>query len=148
MVGAFVGEDGAIKRGVDDGLGRGGVGLTPDQNKADRPQQNLPPPSGIGAQAAASLLEVTPANVVLSAMRLVPSPKPGDRPLMELRVYESAGQAADVAIRLARPAISAEQTNFLGEAMPHGRDVRISGNEIRFHIEPWKIVTLRVRDHD
>jgi hypothetical protein len=127
------------------GLGRGGVAWTAEQNKPDRPQPDAPSPT---SQTAASLVEVTPANVVLSAMRLVRSAKPGDQPLIELRLYESTGQAADVAIRLARPAVSAEQTNFLGEAMPPGSNVQIAGNEIRFHIEPWKIVTLRVRDHD
>ena len=65
-----------------------------------------------------------------------------------MRLYESTGQAADVIIRLARPAVSAELTNLLGETLPQGSEVRIAGNEIRFHIEPWKIVTLRVRDHD
>jgi alpha-mannosidase len=130
------------------GLGRGGVALSPEQNKPDRPQQDASSQDGIHPQAVASLVEVTPTNIVLSAMRLVRSAKPGERPLIELRLYESTGQAADVAIRLARPAVSAEQTNFLGEPLPHGGKVQITGNELRFHIEPWKIVTVRVRDHD
>jgi len=130
------------------GLGRGGAALTAEQNKPDRPQQDVQPRDGLRPQAVASLVEVTPTNIVLSAMRLVRSAKPGARPLIELRLYETTGQAADVAIRLARPTVFAEQTNFLGEAMPHGSKVQIVGNEIRFHIEPWKIVTLRIRDHD
>ncbi len=130
------------------GLGRGGAAATAEQNRPDRPQQDVQSQNGIHPQAVASLVEVTPGNVVLSAMRLVRSAKPGERPLIEMRLYESTGQAADVAIRLARPAVSAEQTNFLGEAMPHGSKLQIVGNEIRFRIEPWKIVTLRVRDHD
>jgi alpha-mannosidase len=93
-----------------------------------------------------SLVEVTPENVVLSSMRLVPAAKPGDRPLLELRLYETAGRPADVSIRLPRPAISAQPTNFLGEPPAHAATVRISGNEIQFHLEPWKIVTLRVKD--
>ena len=103
-------------------------------------------PNGVRPQAALSLVEVTPANVVLSAMRLVPSAKPGERPLIEMRLYESTGKAADVIIRLARPVVSAEQTNLLGETLPHGSKIEIVGNELRFHIEPWKIVTLRMKD--
>ena len=127
------------------GLGRGGVGSYPDSNKPDRPKQDVVP-DAIRPQAAQSLVEVMPAGVVLSAMRLVPSAKPGERPLVELRLYESTGKAADVIIRLARPAVSATQTNLLGETLPHGSEVRIVGNELRFHIELWKIVTLRVKD--
>ena len=125
------------------GLGRGGVGSYPDSNKPDRPGQEAPLPTGVRPQSAMSLVEVMPANVVLSTMRLVPSAKPGERPLVELRLYESTGKAANVVIRLARPEVSAEQTNFLGEPMPHGSTVEIVGNELRLHVEPWKIVTLR-----
>lgn len=130
------------------GLGRGGAVPAAARNKPDRPQQDAPSPNAIRPQAVASLVEVTPANVVLSAMRLVHPSKPGERPQIELRLYESTGHAAEVAIRLARSAVSAEQTNFLGEAMPHGSKVQIVGNEIRFHVEPWKIVNVRLRDRD
>lgn len=127
------------------GLGRGGVSSIPEMNKSERPQPDAPLPAGIRSQSDASLLEVTPANVVLSSMRLVRTGKPGDRPHIELRLYETAGQAADVTVRLARPAVSAEPTNFLGETLPHSSDVKISGNDVRFHLEPWKIVTLRIQ---
>jgi alpha-mannosidase len=127
------------------GLGRGGVASIPISNKPDRPKQDAPPSNVVRPQTAASLVEVTPANVILSAMRLVPSVKPAEKPLVELRLYESAGKPADVVIRLAHPAASAEQTNFLGEPIPNAGKVEITNNELRFHIEPWKIVTLRVK---
>lgn len=101
----------------------------------------------IRPQTDASLVEVTPANVVLSSMQLVSTGKPGEKPLIELRLYETAGQAADVTIRLLCPAVSVAQTNFLGEAIPHGSEIKISDHSIRFHLEPWKIVNLRVKDH-
>jgi len=79
-------------------------------------------------------------------MRLVRPAKPGDRPAMELRLYETAGKPADVVIRLARPAVSAEPTNLLGEVLPQAAKPQIEGNAVRFHIDPWKIVNLRIRD--
>jgi alpha-mannosidase len=128
------------------GLGRGGESLYKELNKADRPQQDVLPPDAVHPQPSMSLVEVTPDNVALSAMRLVPPAKPGDRPTLELRLYETAGRPADVVIRLARPAVSAELTNLLGEPMPQAGKVQIDGNEVRFHIEPWKIANLRIRD--
>jgi hypothetical protein len=38
-----------------------------------------------------------------------------------------------------------EVTNFLGEPIPHAGKIEIAGNEMRFHVEPWKIVTLWVK---
>jgi alpha-mannosidase len=128
------------------GLGRGGESLLAELNKPDRPLTDGPLPEGIRPQADFSLVGVTPANVVLSSMRLVPSAKRGERAEVEMRLYVTAGQAADASIRLPRPAISAAQTNFLGEAMPLESGVQIEGNDIRFHLEPWKIITLRIRD--
>jgi len=91
---------------------------------------------------AGSLIEVTPANVVLSAMRLVEGP---DRQAAEweLRLYETTGQSADVALRLARPVQSVRETNFLGEPKAEAGKIDVSGRQIRFPLKPWKIVTLR-----
>lgn len=128
------------------GLGRSGASLMVELNKPDRPQRDGAAPVAIGAEGSASLVEVLPANVVLSSLRLVHSGKPGGASEYELRLYETAGRASDVVIRLARPVATAERTNFLGEAAGESGGVQIAGNELRLHVEPWKIVTLRIKD--
>ena len=57
------------------GLGRGGVGSLPIQKSPTGPSKTFAP-DAIRPQAAQSLVEVTPAGVVLSAMRLVRRPSP------------------------------------------------------------------------
>jgi alpha-mannosidase len=88
------------------------------------------------------LIEVRPANVVLSAMRLV-EPADGKTSQWELRVYETTGQATDVIVRLARPVCGIQQTNLLGEPTTEVGTIDVRGREIRLHMEPWKIVTAR-----
>jgi len=126
------------------GLGRGAVIAAPEYKNPDRPFADTPLPKDLQCGPATSLVEVSPANVVLSTMRLLPPVKAGDPSPMELRLYETAGKATDVVIRLHRPATTVVETNFLGEPIPNAGKVEIVGNELRFHIEPWKIVTLRV----
>ena len=128
------------------GLERGGAPPLPEIDKPDRPGQDAPLPEGLRPHAAESLVEVSPANVVLSAMRLVRPDKPGDTPPVELRLYESTGEAADVVIRLHRPVASAVETNFLGETISNAERPKVVGNEVRFRLEPWKIITLRLSE--
>jgi hypothetical protein len=64
-----------------------------------------------------------------------------------MHLYESTGHTADVVIHLHRPAASAVETNFLGETIPKAGKVEVAGNEVRFHLEPWRIVVLRLADH-
>jgi alpha-mannosidase len=92
---------------------------------------------------AASLIDVAPANVVLSAIRLVDSSQ-GQTPEWELRLYETTGQAADVTMRLARTVERVRETNLLGEPSSEIGSINAIGREIRFRLKPWKIVTLRV----
>ncbi len=128
------------------GLGRGGASSLPEIDRPDRPGPDAPLPEGLRPHAAESLVEVSPANVVLSAMRLAQPAKPGDAPPLELRLYESAGKAADVVVRLYRPAASAVETNLLGEPIADAKRPQVVGHEVRFHLEPWKIVTLRLSE--
>ena len=128
------------------GLERGGALPLAELDKPERPGQDAPLPDGVRLHEAASLVEVSPANVVLSAMRLVRPAQRGDRPPTELRLYETTGQAADVVIRLHRPPIAAVETNLLGEVLANAGKVEVVGREVRFHVEPWKIVTLRLTD--
>jgi hypothetical protein len=122
-------------------IGRGGVC---EKELPDRP---LPDPLRRGALkpgSEASFAEVTPANVVLSSMRLV-RPEPGRQAAeVELRLYETAGSPAEVSIRLGCPVSHVRSTNFLGEPAESTGKIDVAGREIRFRILPWKIVTLRV----
>ena len=102
--------------------------------------RNPPPP----LPAQASLLEVTPPNVVLSSMRLI---KPGNKtgkPEFELRLFETAGQATDATVKFMGAIESVHQTNFLGEPLDSVGKIKSNGREIAFRIQPWKIVTLRI----
>lgn len=128
------------------GLGHGALIAAPEYKNPDRPIPDVPLPEGLRAGPATSLVEVSPGNVVLSAMRLLRPAKASEASPMELRLYETTGKPADVVVRLHRPAVSVVETNFLGETIPKARKIEIAGNELRFHIEPWKIVTLRVTD--
>jgi hypothetical protein len=91
---------------------------------------------------AGSLIQVSPANVVLSAMRLV-DPSDGKTPQWELRVYETVGRAANVTLRLARPAAHVRETNLLGEPTAEIGKIDVRGREVGFRLKPWKIATLR-----
>lgn len=97
---------------------------------------------------ASSFAEIKPFNVVLSSMRLVRSEASDEMTQYELRLYETTGKASDVIIRLANQVKKVESTNFLGEPNDAAGKINYSGNEIRFHILPWKIVTLRIKGLD
>lgn len=97
-----------------------------------------------------SFLEVTPANVMLSSLRLV-EPTAADqkragsqKPEWEIRLYETTGTAGQVVLRLDRPVARVRETNFLGEPAHELGKIETAGKEIRFAIRPWKIATLRV----
>jgi alpha-mannosidase len=115
--------------------------LVPSSESLESPGRNAAS-TGRRLDDAGSLIEVTPANIVLSAMRLLDSP---DRstPEWELRLYETIGQSAEVTLRVARPVQSVRATNFLGEPSAEAGKIETSGREIRLQLKPWKIVTLR-----
>jgi alpha-mannosidase len=103
------------------------------------------PPSSAGQRDdVAALVEVQPANVVLSSWRC-PEPAVGERaPPWELRLYETTGQTTDVAVRLAVPIARVEATNLLGEPVPAPEQLAVAGPHLGFRLPPWKIITLRV----
>lgn len=92
-----------------------------------------------------SVVEVSPAGMVLSAARLIRS-RQGERPGLELRLYETLGRATDAVIRLDRPAGKVEETDFLGRPIKEPQQLEVKAKEIRLRVGPWKIVTLRLRD--
>ena len=92
--------------------------------------------------ARRSAVEVTPANVVLSALR--PVEDDSSAPAFEMRVYESAGRETDALIRLEQAPRRVAATNLLGRPVAEPADVKVVGREIRFRLAPWKIATLRI----
>ena len=115
---------------------RGFFGVTePDWYRNPRPP--LP--------AQASVVEVAPANVLLSSIRLIKSGSEKEKPEYELRLYETAGQATDAIVKLGCVVDNVRQTNLVGEQMDSVGRIKTNGREIAFHIQPWKIVTLRIR---
>jgi alpha-mannosidase len=122
-------------------IGRGGVC---EKEVPDRPQPDPPRRGALKPGGEASLAEVQPASVVLSSMRLVRPEQGRQAAEIELRLYETTGSPADVAIRLACPVSRVRQTNFLGEPAEGAGKIDVAGREIRFRILPWKIVNLRV----
>ena len=97
------------------------------------------------AQDQASLVELTPANVVLSSLRLVPSSPVKSVPEVELRLYETIGSPTDVVIRLARSVQGVQETNFLGRPTSELGRIEIRSDGIHLHLPPWKIANLRLR---
>ncbi|MFV2065923.1 MAG: glycosyl hydrolase-related protein [Pirellulales bacterium] len=102
------------------------------------------PAAGSRLDEQASFARIEPAGVVLSALRLVDPPGDGKKAPWELRLYETLGRQADVVVRLGAPIQSAHRTNLLGEPATEPGKIDVDGQELRFHIRPWKIVTLRV----
>ena len=88
---------------------------------------------------AHSFLEVTPANVMLSSLRLVEPTTPGAGPEWEVRLYETAGAASQVALRLDRPVKDVRATNFLGEPAREATKIETVGN-----VEQWSANNLDI----
>jgi alpha-mannosidase len=86
----------------------------------------------------ASFLEIFPAGVVLSAARLL-----GNE--LELRLYETLGHRAEAVVHLPAAVAEARATNFLGESLVEPDQIKIDGRQIHTGIQPWKILTLRVK---
>ncbi len=102
------------------------------------------PSAGSRLDDETSFAEITPTGVVLSALRLVELEKKGKAPQWELRLYETLGKPADVVVRLGCKVSDVQETNLLGEPTNELGKIDVAGNEIRFRIQPWRIVTLRV----
>ncbi len=83
------------------------------------------------------LLEVYPANVVLSAL------KPGADGTTVIRVYEAAGQATTGAtIQLHAKVLSAKEANLMEDS---GAKLKASRDTLQFDLHPFEIKTFKVR---
>jgi len=82
------------------------------------------------------LVEISPANVVLSAL------KPGADGSAVIRVYEASGQKTEGAtIRFQPRALRASEVNLLEEPI---RKVALEGNTLTFNLGPYEIKTFRL----
>jgi alpha-mannosidase len=83
------------------------------------------------------LLEVSPANVVLSSL------KPAKDGGTVIRVYEASGQATTGAmIKLQAKVISANEANLMEDS---GAKVKVQQNTLQFDLHPFEIKTFKVR---
>jgi alpha-mannosidase len=83
------------------------------------------------------LLDVYPANVVLSAL------KPGPDGATVIRVYEATGQAATGAtIHLHANMLSANEANLMEDS---GAKLKVSRDTLQFDLHPFEIKTFKVR---
>jgi alpha-mannosidase len=82
------------------------------------------------------LLEVSPSNVVLSAL------KPSRDGAIIVRVYDAGGQATTgAALRFNAALLSAEETNLMEDP---GHKLKVQDNSIRFDLHPFEIKTFRI----
>ncbi len=82
------------------------------------------------------LLEITPQNVVVSAL------KPGSDGTAVLRVYEATGQATTAKIRLSAQVAAAEEVNLMEDP---GRKLPVADNTLQFDLRPFEIKTIKLR---
>jgi len=88
-----------------------------------------------------SFLRVTPDNVILTAFKLA---EDGDGVI--LRVYEATGEKTKAEIELFREVEEAEAVNLLEYRDDEfDKDLEVDGRFIRFEINPFEIVTIKVR---
>ena len=82
------------------------------------------------------LLEITPQNVVVSAL------KPGQDGSVVLRLYETAGQPTDVKIRLLAQVVTAEEVNLMEDP---GNKMTITDNFLQFGLRSFEIKTIKLQ---
>ncbi len=120
------------------------VAFSPDAESGHGLVDTKQPTAKSALDEQASFAQVEPAGVVLSALRLVDPSGDGKKLSWELRLYETLGRQTDVVARLGCPIQSVQRTNLLGEPVTEPGKIDVDGQELRFRIGPWKIVTLRV----
>ncbi len=88
-----------------------------------------------------SFLKVKPDNVIMTALK-----KAEDGDEIIVRVYEAVGEKTEAEIEFFRRVESAEVVNLLEEFDEEfEKELKVDGNLIRFEINPFEIVTLKVK---
>jgi alpha-mannosidase len=85
-----------------------------------------------------SFLSVSPANVVLTAVK-----KAEDSNALLFRVYESAGKQSKVTLHVPQGGSSATATNLMEHPETDDK-VELKGDQVTFAVHPWEIQTIRV----
>ena len=96
---------------------------------------HVAPPQQGDQPTAKSFATVTPAGVLLSALRR----KPNNR--LEVRVVETEGRHAKADVTLSFPVNAATETNLVGTKLA---DVERENNKLRLSVDPWKIRTFEI----
>jgi alpha-mannosidase len=82
------------------------------------------------------LLEISPQNVVLSAL------KPGANGTAVLRIYEAAGQPAEATIRLSARVIAGQEVNLMEDS---GATLGVVGSSVHLRLRPFEIKTIKLQ---
>jgi alpha-mannosidase len=82
------------------------------------------------------LLEITPQNIVMSAL------KSGPDGAAVLRIYEAAGRPTAAKIRFSAQVATAEEVNLMEDP---GRALPMSDNGLRFDLRPYEIKTIKLK---
>jgi alpha-mannosidase len=89
--------------------------------------------------ACRGLLDVTPENVVLSAM----TPAEGEKGRVQVRVYEAEGRATHNAqLRVRARMEQPREINLLGDTI---RKITASSDTLRFDLHPYEIKTFEMK---
>jgi alpha-mannosidase len=97
------------------------------------------PPHGGGLPRRWGLLEISPPNVVASALM------PGRDGSLMLRIYEATGRPANgVEIKFHVPLSSASETNLLGDEV---RSLPPAHDTLHLDLHPYEIKTLKLKLH-
>ncbi len=81
-------------------------------------------------------LEITPQNVVVSAL------KRGPDGTAVLRVYEAAGKPTAAKIRLSAQVVAAEEVNLMEDP---GRKLAVADNTLKLDLRPFEIKTIKLQ---
>jgi alpha-mannosidase len=81
------------------------------------------------------LLEVSPANVVTSAVKI------GEDGGLILRVYEAAGEATHATVKLARSPAAVSEVNLVEQPV---RELALENGELSFDLHPYEIKTFTI----
>ncbi len=88
-----------------------------------------------------SFLKVKPDNVIMTALK-----KAEDGDEIIVRVYEAVGEKTEAEIEFFRSVESAEVVNLLEDFDEEfEKELEVDGNSIKFEINPFEIVTLKVK---
>jgi len=92
------------------------------------------------ADTGRSFMQVTPANVIVEAVK-----QAEDSEDVIVRLYESAGQRTRAALHLALPLAEVTETDLMEAPLASQDGVTLDGDTIRLDLRPFDIRTLRLR---